>query len=212
VGHSWKIVGLILTIGLWADAAVAQDRTLKDCELAGRDPDRSIAACSKLLARSSTRAHAEAFHNRGVAFAAKGNLDQAVSDISQGIRLDPQRAYRWQERGEIYSRHGKYQQGIADISEAIRLDPTPRAFRFHNRAQAYQGLGDFARAIADYDEAIRLDPVPRTFRFADRGNVLRDAGQYDRALIDYGTALKLSPMDAWLLLERGRTLVRMGRT
>jgi regulator of sirC expression with transglutaminase-like and TPR domain len=50
-----------------------------------------------------------------LAWAAKGNLDQAVLDISQGIRLDPRRAYRWQERGEIYSRQGKYEQAIADI-------------------------------------------------------------------------------------------------
>src|SRR6266446_3092861 len=86
--------------------ATAQDRTWKECELADRDPDRSIAACSKVLARSSSRLHAEAFHNRGLAFAAKGNLDQAISDISAGIRLDPQRAYRSQERGELYTRQG----------------------------------------------------------------------------------------------------------
>jgi tetratricopeptide (TPR) repeat protein len=75
-----------------------------------------------------------------LAFAAKGNLDQAIADISAGIRLDPQRAYRWQERGELYTRQGKYQQAIADISEAIRMDLTPRSFRFHNRAEAYRGL------------------------------------------------------------------------
>src|SRR5215467_2273160 len=80
--------------------ALAQDRIWKECELAAHDPDRSIAACSTLLSRPSTRVHAAAFHNRGLAWAAKENLDQAVSDISQGIRLDPQRAYRWQERGE----------------------------------------------------------------------------------------------------------------
>jgi tetratricopeptide (TPR) repeat protein len=72
-------------------------------------------------------------------------------------------------------------------------------------------LGDLTRAIADFGEAIRLDSVPRSFRFADRGNALRDAGQYDRALSDYATAQKLAPMDAWLLLERGRTYLRMGQ-
>jgi tetratricopeptide (TPR) repeat protein len=197
----------------WAmDLAVAQDKTWKECELADRDPDRSIAACSKILARSSSRAHAAAFHNRGLAFKAKGNLDQAISDISRGIRLDPQRPYRWQERGELCIQQGKYQQGIVDITEAIRLDPTPRAFRFQTRAEAYRGLRDLTRAIADFDEAIRLDPVPRSFRFSDRGNALRDAGQYDRALADYETALKLAPTNAWILLERGRTYARMGRS
>ena len=160
----------------------------------------------------SSRAHAAAFHHRGQAFAAKGNLDQAISDISAGIRVDPQPAYRWQERGELYARQGKYQQAVADITEAIRRDPTPRAFRFHSRAQAYQSLGDLTRAIADFDEAIRLDPEARSFRFHARANALRDAGQYDRALADYETALKLAPTNAWVLVDRGRTYARMGRS
>jgi tetratricopeptide (TPR) repeat protein len=192
--------------------ALAQDRTWKECELAEHDPERSITACSRLLSRPSTRVHAAAFHNRGLAWAAKENLDQAVSDISQGIRLDPPRAYRWQERGEIYTRQGKYPQAITDITEAIRLDPIPRAFRFHSRAAAYRGLGDLTRAIADFDEAIRLDPVARSFRFHDRGNALRDARQYDRALVDYETAAKLAPTDAWILLNRARTYAKMERS
>jgi S1-C subfamily serine protease len=209
----WQITGLVVTvIAVSADMAVAQDTTWKQCELADRDPDRSIAACSKLIARPSSRVHAAAFHNRGVAFRAKGNLEQAVSDISQGIRLDPQRSYRWQERGEIYTQQGKYQQAIVDITEAIRRDPTPRAFRFHARAEAYRGLGDLTRTIADFNEAIRLDPVARSFRYHDRGNALRDAGQYDRALVDYETALKLEPPNSGVLLDRGRTYARMGRS
>src|SRR5262249_35103983 len=191
--------------------ALAQDRTWKECELAEHDPERSITACSRLLSRPSTRVHAAAFHNRGLAWAAKQNLDQAISDISAGIRLDPQRAYRWQERGELHTQQGKYQQGIADITEAIRLDPTPRAFRFQTRAEAFRGLGDLTHAIADFNEAIRLDPVAREFRYHDRGNALRDAGQYDRALADYEIALKLAPTDAWILLDRGRTYARMKR-
>jgi len=129
VGRSRGVTGLLVTIVTWwaMDMAVAQDKTWNECELADRDPDRSIAACSKILARSSSRAHAAAFHNRGLAFNAKGSLDQAISDISRGIRLDPQRTYRWQERGELYTKQGKYQQAIDDITEAIRLDPTPRA-------------------------------------------------------------------------------------
>ena len=214
MGRSREITGLVASIVtlLAMGAAVARDATWKDCELAARDPDRSIVACSKILKRPSSQAHAAAFHHRGQAYAAKGNLDQAISDISAGIRLDPERAYRWQERGQLYARQGKYQQAIADFTEAIRRDSTPRAFRFQHRAEAYQGLGDLTRAIADYDEAIRLDPEARSFRFYARANALRDAGQYDRALADYETALKLAPTDAWILVDRGRTYARMGRS
>jgi tetratricopeptide (TPR) repeat protein len=129
------LVATLLALGL----AVAQDANWKDCELGARDPDRSIPACSKLLKRPSSRTRAAAFHNRGMAFAAKGKLDQAISDISAGIRLDPEPAYRWQDRGQLYARQGRYQQAITDITEATQRDPTPRAFRFQSRAEAYQG-------------------------------------------------------------------------
>jgi tetratricopeptide (TPR) repeat protein len=210
----FKLTGAVfLVVNLSAvGAALAQDKSWQECELAEHNPERSIAACSRILSRPSTRVHAAAFHNRGLAWAAKENLDQAVSDIGEGIRLDPQRSYRWQERGEIYTRLGKYSQAITDITQAIRLDPIPRAFRFHSRAEAYLGLGDLTRAIADFDEAIRLDPVARTFRFHDRGNALRDAGQFNRALLDYDTAAKLEPTDAWILLDRGRTYAKMKRS
>jgi tetratricopeptide (TPR) repeat protein len=198
-------------------AIASQDNTRKECELARQEPDRAIAACSKLLTGPPI-GRAGAYHNRGVAHAAKGNLDLAIADISQGIRLDPQRAYRWQERGEIYLRQGKYQQAIADLTEAIRIDPT-RAFRFHARGKAYQDSWDLARAIADFTEAIRLDPIPRVFRFHDRGNALRDYTEYDRALTDYAMALQLAPSargldpaSTWVLVDRGRTYAKMRRT
>ena len=161
-------------------------RTWKECELADKEPDRSIAACSKLLRQG--RAKAGAFHNRGLAYEALGKFDQAIADISAGIRLDPERAYRWQERGEIYLKQGNFSRAIADLNEAIRLDPT-RAFRFHQRGNAYLAAGDLTRAIADYTEAIRLDPTKRLFRLYERGNALRDAGRYYEALADYESAL-----------------------
>jgi tetratricopeptide (TPR) repeat protein len=213
VGRSRQIALIASIVTLLAmGAAVAKDATWKDCELGARVPDRSIAACTKLLKRPSSRAHATAFHQRARAYAAKGKLDQAISDSSAGIKLDPQSAYLWQERGELYARQGKYEKAVPDFTEAIRKDPTPRAFRFQHRAEAYSNLGDLPRAIADFDEAIRLDPVARSYRFRGRGNALRDAGQYDRALADYDTALKLDPTNALVLVDRGRTYARMGRS
>ncbi len=193
---------------LAVSSAFARDTTWKDCELAERAPDRSITACSKLL--RAGHAKSGAFHNRGMAYEAKGNLDQAIADISAGIQLDPRRAYRWQERGEIYIKQGNFLQAIDDLNEAIRLDPT-RAFRFHVRGNAYRAAGNLTSAIADYSEAIRLDPVKQPFRFSDRGNALRDAGQHERALDDYATAFQLEPSNAWVLVERGRTYVKMGQ-
>ena len=46
MGRSRGVTGLVVMIVTWwaMDMAVAQEKTWKECELADRDPDRSIAA------------------------------------------------------------------------------------------------------------------------------------------------------------------------
>ena len=207
--HLQLFISLVPIIAVLAATNVtAQETTWKECERAQQDPARSVAACSKLLRAS--RPHPEAFHNRGIAYRANGDLASALLDISEGIRLDPGRAYRWQERGEIYLQQGNFTRAIDDLNEAIRLDPT-RALRFWKRGEAYRGSGDLTRAIADYTEAIRLDPTKRLFHFYARANAFRDAGQYERALADHEIAQQLEPNNGWVLLERGRTYARMSQ-
>src|SRR4051794_24234754 len=204
---SLSVLCLAMSIG-HSPAASAQSNRWQECALARRNPERSIAACTQILAAGPASLRPAAFHHRGVARAAKGDLEGAVSDVSEGIRLDPRRAFRFQERGELYTRKGEFSRAVADLTEAIRLDPT-RAFRFHSRAHAHWASSDITRAIADFTEAIRLDPVQRSFRFHDRANAFRAAGQYERALADYNVALRLEPANASTLINRGRAYVEV---
>ncbi len=201
-----SFIGLLFCLA----PAQAQDSLWKECEASRRSPERSIAACSQIIARKDAGARAGAFHNRGLAFLAKGDLDQALADLSEGIRLDPKPAFRFHERGEAYLRKGDHMRAIADLTEAIRIDPT-RAFRFHSRANAFLAGGDLERALADFSEAIRIDPS-RPFRFHSRANLYRDLGRYDKALTDYDAVLRLEPSNAGALMDRGLVRAASGET
>ncbi len=181
-----------------------------DCDLGSKNPERSIVACTLFLESGPASRRAEAFYNRGAAFAAKGNRDQAISDISESIRIGPIRAYKYQERGEAYLKQGEFQRALADFNDAIRMDPH-WAFRFHFRALVYVAMGDLPRAISDFSEAIRIDPVKRSFRFHDRANAFRTAGQYEQAIADYDEALRLNPNNGWALVDRGSVYAMTGR-
>ena len=206
----WSAFVCVLSFVLNTSAFAKSSPTWSDCELGRRNPDRSIVACTQVLERGPASCRAEAFHNRGTAYAAKGDLDHAISDVSEGIRRDPRQAYRFQERGELYLKKEDFKRALADLNEAIRIDPT-RAFRFNFRAYAYLGTGDLPRAIADFNEAIRLDPIKRAFRFHGRANALSAAVQYDRAISDYDEALRLEPTDGWVLVDRGRAYAKTGQ-
>jgi tetratricopeptide (TPR) repeat protein len=74
---------------------------------------------------------------RGHLHSQRGEYDQAIQDLSQAIRLDPQSAFPYVNRGVAYDETGKHDLAIADLTEAIRLDPRlPKA-----KAEA-----DFAKA------------------------------------------------------------------
>jgi F-type H+-transporting ATPase subunit a len=60
----------------------------------GADPDARIAGCSQVIARSkeSKRNRIVAFINRGGAYQAKGDFDQAIADLDMALQLDPKSA------------------------------------------------------------------------------------------------------------------------
>src|SRR5262249_5662959 len=97
----------------------------------------------------------------------QGDLDRAIADYSEAIRLDPKLPVAARNRGNAYKDKGDFDRAIADSSEPIRLAPEVEAahpetiirrLAHYNRGGAYESKGDFDRAIADFSEVIRLNP------------------------------------------------------
>ena len=65
---------------------------------------------------------AEAYNDRGVAYADLGNPTRAIKDYNKAIQLNPH-ALPYNNRGVTYSKLGNYQQAINDFNKAIELDP-----------------------------------------------------------------------------------------
>ncbi len=100
---------------------------------------------------------ADAYYERGIAWLDKGELDKAIADFTQAIRLDPQSSGPYGERGVAWYLKGEYGKAIADCSEAIRLNPKDEV-AFGNRGLTWSRKGEYDKAVADYNEAIRLAP------------------------------------------------------
>ena len=62
------------------------------------------------------------YYNRGVAYGDKGNYDQAISDCTRAIELDPNYADAYYNRGVAYGDKGNYDQTISDCTRAIELN------------------------------------------------------------------------------------------
>ena len=95
-------------------------------------------------------------------FLEKGDLDKAVADFTEAIRLigiaAPQAAaIEYCNRGIAYRRKGDLNRAILNHTQAIRLNPSDDG-AFFNRALDYARKGDVNIAIEDNSAAIRINP------------------------------------------------------
>ena len=70
---------------------------LRSCEAGdGASPDDQIAGCTAVIRSgiANDKELAALFNYRGVAYKAKGDLDHAIADYTEAIRLDPNYAPR----------------------------------------------------------------------------------------------------------------------
>ncbi len=183
---------LIAAAALIAQPAAAQLQQQIDlCAAMGNA--HQIGGCTAAIqsGKWSGKNLAWAFNNRGAAYFLKGDLDRAMADDNEAIRLDPDDAVAFNNRGTVYQAKEDLDRAIADYNETIRLDPT-YMFAYKNRGRAYQDKEDYSRAIADYSEAIRLAP-DFALAFNGRGSSFSAMGDIDRAIADFDQAIRLSP-------------------
>src|ERR1700724_1625239 len=104
-------------------AATSQDYT--DCQQT-EDIDRSIAACSRVVIDQALPAahRATMYVRRGYGYLSKNDLNAAVSDFTEAIRLDPQNVYGYAYRAIAHSRKGDQERAIVDFQKANELDPS----------------------------------------------------------------------------------------
>ena len=130
-----------------------------------------------------------------------GELDEAIAECSEAIRLNPKDATAYWTRGDAYTKKGDYDTAIADYTEAIRLDPQ-NALAYGGRAFAYKWKYDYDQAIADFTVVIRLDPKDAT-AYCGRGGAYREKRDYDQAIADYTEAIRLDPTNSLAYCSRG---------
>ena len=100
---------------------------------------------------------ASAHCNRGIELLAKKDLDRAIAEFNEAIRIDPSSTRAYCGRALAWFEKQEFDKAIADNGEAIRIDPK-HSRSYNNRGNSWVAKREFARAIADYSEAIRLDP------------------------------------------------------
>jgi tetratricopeptide (TPR) repeat protein len=102
--------------------------SVSDCQWATDDPKVVIEACSAVLSDNKA-AKPWMYFNRGLAFKLLGELEQAISDYSKAIELDPSYAAAYANRGNVRLLSNDVVGALADYRMAIKLDPNDQVAR-----------------------------------------------------------------------------------
>ncbi|KAB8318800.1 tetratricopeptide repeat protein [Tolypothrix campylonemoides VB511288] len=96
----------------------------------------------------------------------QGDVQQAVAELNNAIRLHPHNAYLYTERAKFRRKNlGDKEGALEDYTQAIHLHPDNALFYLW-RSQLYHEIGDMLKAMTDYNTAIRLAPDDTVYHFS----------------------------------------------
>jgi tetratricopeptide (TPR) repeat protein len=169
---------------------------------------RTLTAALQMKPETKT---ASAIHSwRADAYIHTGELNKAMNDATESIRLNPGYFGSYLERGIIYRRTGNLDQAISDYNTAIRLNPN-FSRSYYNRAIAYANKGHYEEAIRDDTEAIRRQHPPEAAFYYNRAVDYQAMGSLDKAMADYNEAIRLAPKDLRIYCGRASAFETMGQ-
>jgi tetratricopeptide (TPR) repeat protein len=173
--------------------------------------DSAIRTLTAALQTKPETKTASAIHSwRADAYIHKGELNKAMNDATESIRLNPGYFGGYLERGIIYRRSGNLDQAISDYNTAIRLNPN-FSRTYYDRAIAYANKGHYQEAIRDDTEAIRRQHPLEADYYYDRAVDYQAMGTLDKAMADYNEAIRLAPKDLRIFCGRASAFEDMGQ-
>jgi tetratricopeptide (TPR) repeat protein len=152
---------LAVSAGLAQPAHAQTQRQIDQCVNNDKtfSPDVQLQACSAVIQSGKlTRENlAAAYTNRGLVFERKRDLERAIANYYEAIRLDPKYASAYNNRCHARAVVGNdFQGALADCNESLRLRPDD-ANTLNSRGLVQLKRGTYDRAVADYSAAIAKD-------------------------------------------------------
>lgn len=118
-----------------------------------------------------------------------GNVDGAITEYREGLRLDPQSPMGYQLLGIAWGWKGNIETAQENFLKAYTLDPS-KADTHMNLGSTYAAQKNFEKALDHFRQAVELAPREALYRY-QLGNLYDFMGRDEQAETAYKKALKL---------------------
>ena len=146
---------------------------------------------------------------QGQEFYDKGDLNKAIAEWRETVRLAPTNAKAHHLLGLALGDHGARDEAIGMLQVSLRLDPNNAMAHVH-LARTLEANGDTQEAVAAYRKALRL--VPTSSYIHDRlGHIFAAQGQHQAAADEWQQAIALDPDYAYTHANLGEALESLGQ-
>uniref|UniRef100_UPI0035694431 M48 family metalloprotease n=1 Tax=Marinobacter sediminum TaxID=256323 RepID=UPI0035694431 len=124
-------------------------------------------------------------HDEARKLASEGNMDAALKQVNEAIRLAPDEAMFYTLRGRIYKEQEKLQQASDDFDKAVSLYPEMFVYRIYNGLNALE-LNNLDKARTNLERANQV--VPTSIAYLRLGDIAARQNRRDEAIAYYSKA------------------------
>jgi tetratricopeptide (TPR) repeat protein len=152
------------------------------------------------------------YNLRGIIYYYNGDLEAALDDFSEVLRLDPDYADAYFNRGSIYYSENNFDEAVDELLQVLQYDPVYWQPRIDILVRQANNTGDdlvvaenYTEALEQYDfaSAMNSDPVYGYTILTNRAHVESMLTLYADSIRDYSRLIDLNPLDAWNFAYRG---------
>ncbi|OGU58336.1 MAG: hypothetical protein A2X64_09970 [Ignavibacteria bacterium GWF2_33_9] len=138
----------------------------------------------------------------------QGDFSNAVKDLTEAIKTDPENYDIFNMRAIAYSELNKYDAALADFSKCIELRPNNESY--FNRGNARFAVRMFKEAIDDFNEALKYNKkdVKTLYKRAAAYYNIED---FYNSLIDFDELIRVESDNYNAYYERAITKLQLGR-
>ena len=146
--------------------------------------------------------------NRANYFRDQKEMQQALSDYTEAIRLAPLDDGFLTSRGKLYFTTQEFEKALIDYTKVVELVPNKGEY-WINRGAVYAVTKRPNEAIIDLSKGLNLDPYFAT-GYLNRSIVYQQVGAFEKSLSDIDNYLRLNPYNAELWFQKGKLELRLG--